>query len=243
MGPLRRWQLAMTVPHEVGHWVDFRHWVLGPLRVNSGAEAVDHPRYEALIDRWCARPEQEREEFAFRYAVPLQERLLAWLEQTGGCDSHRRIAARRARVADGRCVGPGEPRGPQQRPHGRSPQVWACDPARPWSRRLVTGRREMCQPGARDSGPAALWPIGRGKLLVGVDQPRRPAVGVASAWIAPVVRAGINVRIATEAAAWATSDHAPNRAWCRTRWVTAIAAGDLQRLDERVGLEGLPADA
>ena len=78
---LRRWQLALTVPHEVGHWVDFKQQVLGPLRVGSVAEAVDDPRYGALMDQWWARPAvPEREEFAFRYAAQFQERLLRWLE-------------------------------------------------------------------------------------------------------------------------------------------------------------------
>lgn len=78
--PLRRWQLARTVPHEVGHWVDFRAWVLEPLGVQTAAEAVEHPHYGARIDYWCARSEREREEFADRYADHAEQVILRHLD-------------------------------------------------------------------------------------------------------------------------------------------------------------------
>ena len=60
---VHRWLLSRTVPHEVGHWVDYRRRVLDPLP--DDASPVE---YHALVDRWMQRPRLEREAFADRYA-------------------------------------------------------------------------------------------------------------------------------------------------------------------------------
>jgi hypothetical protein len=65
---LRRWVLSRTVPHEVGHWIDFRRSVMNPLGIRIASEAIDHPGYKDLLDRWYGRPHRQREEFADRYA-------------------------------------------------------------------------------------------------------------------------------------------------------------------------------
>ena len=75
---------AQTLPHEVGHWVDFRRHVLGPLGVETVAEAITHPAYRDLMDRWYARPEREREEFAHSYAAWAQGPVLRYLDELAG---------------------------------------------------------------------------------------------------------------------------------------------------------------
>jgi len=60
---VHRWLLSRTVPHEVGHWVDYRRRVLDPLSDDASAA-----EYHALVDRWMQRPRLEREAFADRYA-------------------------------------------------------------------------------------------------------------------------------------------------------------------------------
>jgi hypothetical protein len=58
---VRNTQLMRTLPHEIGHWVDYLQKVerLG----NAGVE-----QWEALQDRYFQRPIVEREKFAHRYA-------------------------------------------------------------------------------------------------------------------------------------------------------------------------------
>jgi hypothetical protein len=65
---VRRWLLARTIPHEVGHWVAYRRRVLDQLNARTVAEALANHRYEEVIARWWARPRREREQFADRYA-------------------------------------------------------------------------------------------------------------------------------------------------------------------------------
>jgi hypothetical protein len=60
----RQTQLFRTVLHEVGHWVDYLEKVERPS--DDGIESFD-----ALNDRYFARPRQEREAFAHRYADEL----------------------------------------------------------------------------------------------------------------------------------------------------------------------------
>jgi hypothetical protein len=82
--PVRRWLLARTVPHEVGHWVDFRHWVLDRIGIPDVGEARNHPSYESLLDNWDRRPEREPEEFADRYADEAQHVVLDHLNTLSG---------------------------------------------------------------------------------------------------------------------------------------------------------------
>lgn len=65
---VRRWLLLRTIPHEVGHWVDYRRRVLDQLNAATVPDALADPRYEDLAARWRARPRIERERFADRYA-------------------------------------------------------------------------------------------------------------------------------------------------------------------------------
>jgi hypothetical protein len=65
---VRRWQLTHTLPHEVGHWVDFRRRVLDPLGAPTASAAYGDHRYDDLVKRWWQRPEREIEQYADRYA-------------------------------------------------------------------------------------------------------------------------------------------------------------------------------
>jgi hypothetical protein len=65
---VRRWHRERTLPHEVGHWIDFRRRVIEPTGTRDAAEAETHPDYPALIERWRSRPWRERERFADAYA-------------------------------------------------------------------------------------------------------------------------------------------------------------------------------
>src|SRR3954464_9942902 len=64
----RRWQRDHVLPHEVGHWVDFRRRVVAPTGRRDAAEAQTHPEYPALIKRWINRSLRECERFADAYA-------------------------------------------------------------------------------------------------------------------------------------------------------------------------------
>jgi len=63
-------QLYRTLLHEIGHWVDWLEKVERPA-ANSSAP------YDVLSDRYFARPDQERERFAHRYADTMRESLVA----------------------------------------------------------------------------------------------------------------------------------------------------------------------
>src|SRR3954451_10164299 len=65
---LRRWQRERTLPHEVGHWVDFRRRVIEPTGTRDAAEAQTHRDYPALIERWVNRPWREGGRFGHAYA-------------------------------------------------------------------------------------------------------------------------------------------------------------------------------
>jgi hypothetical protein len=66
---IRATQLYRTLLHEVGHWVDWLEKVVRPA-------ADDSDLYPVLSDRYFARPEQDRELFAHRYADALRKRLI-----------------------------------------------------------------------------------------------------------------------------------------------------------------------
>ncbi len=68
---VRATQLYRTLLHEIGHWVDWEQKVERPSRAKDGAA------YEIYLERYFARPEQERETFAHRYAELLRRRLQA----------------------------------------------------------------------------------------------------------------------------------------------------------------------
>jgi hypothetical protein len=77
---VRRWLLARTIPHEVGHWVDYRRRVLDQLDAATVADALAHPQYEEIAARWWARPQREREQFADRYADAAEPAISALIE-------------------------------------------------------------------------------------------------------------------------------------------------------------------
>ena len=68
----RATQLYRTLPHELGHWVDFLTKV--EYRAGIGASAEE---YEQLLERFHARPDREREDFAHSYALKLSQKLYA----------------------------------------------------------------------------------------------------------------------------------------------------------------------
>ena len=67
---IRATQLYRTVPHEVGHWMDYVTWPQRcPVREEAGAEQVE--------DLYFSRPVRERELFAHQYALKFLERTRA----------------------------------------------------------------------------------------------------------------------------------------------------------------------
>jgi hypothetical protein len=71
----RTTQLYRTVPHELGHWVDFLEKVERP-SARLGADENDDT-YGILLDRYHSRPNREKEHFAHGYAERLREHLVA----------------------------------------------------------------------------------------------------------------------------------------------------------------------
>lgn len=65
---VRNTQLYRTLPHEIGHWVDWQEKVRRP-----GQEQPE--RLHAFEDAYFARPRSEREAFAHRYADEVRARL------------------------------------------------------------------------------------------------------------------------------------------------------------------------
>jgi len=82
--PVHRWLLSRTVPHEVGHWVDYRRRVLDPL-----PDDASKAEYDARLDRWMQRPHLEREALADRYADAMSAPILDALDHPR-TDLHRR---------------------------------------------------------------------------------------------------------------------------------------------------------
>jgi hypothetical protein len=74
----RATQLYRTLPHEIGHWVDYREKVV----LADSAEP-----YDVRWDRYFQRPSAEREAFAHRYA----EEVGARLRRSGGIPFERRF--------------------------------------------------------------------------------------------------------------------------------------------------------
>jgi hypothetical protein len=67
----RATQLYRTIPHELGHWVDFLEKVERP---SAADESLD---YASLLDRYHSRATREKESFAHAYADRLRTNLLA----------------------------------------------------------------------------------------------------------------------------------------------------------------------
>jgi hypothetical protein len=67
---IRTTQLYRTLFHEIGHWMDWLEKVVRPAGDDSDV-------YSSLSDRYFARPEQDRELFAHRYADALRKHLTA----------------------------------------------------------------------------------------------------------------------------------------------------------------------
>lgn len=65
---VRATQLYRTLPHEIGHWLDWLEKVVRPFY-------RDEDDYSTLADRYDARPKDEKEFFAHRYADKLRETL------------------------------------------------------------------------------------------------------------------------------------------------------------------------
>jgi hypothetical protein len=70
LGSIRSTQLFRTLPHEVGHHVQYDREV----RLAAGG---DPGAYEALEDRYFTKPQREKEDFAHRHAREFVERLSA----------------------------------------------------------------------------------------------------------------------------------------------------------------------
>jgi hypothetical protein len=68
----RATQLYRTLPHELGHWVDFLEKVERP-----AAAPLDPDAYGELVERFHSRPDREKEQFAHSYAEGLSQCLLA----------------------------------------------------------------------------------------------------------------------------------------------------------------------
>jgi hypothetical protein len=66
---IRKTQLYRTVLHEIGHWVDWLEKIVRPSEKDSA-------NTEKIEDAYFARPQQERETFAHRYATQMRERLI-----------------------------------------------------------------------------------------------------------------------------------------------------------------------
>jgi hypothetical protein len=66
---IRATQLYRTLLHEIGHWVDYLEKVLRPA-------GDDDARWSELTTAYFARPQDEREAFAHRYADTTRERLI-----------------------------------------------------------------------------------------------------------------------------------------------------------------------
>ena len=65
---VRATQLFRTVLHEIGHWVDWLERVERLSTVNGGS-------YADLVDAYWARPSQEPESYAHKYADAVRRRL------------------------------------------------------------------------------------------------------------------------------------------------------------------------
>lgn len=65
----RATQLYRTIPHELGHWVDFLEKVERPSAADDAAD------YVSLLDRFHNRPTREKEYFAHAYADRLRTHL------------------------------------------------------------------------------------------------------------------------------------------------------------------------
>lgn len=68
----RATQLYRTLPHELGHWVDFLEKVERPAATLPGPDT-----YGQLVERFHRRPYREKEQFAHAYAARLSKNLLA----------------------------------------------------------------------------------------------------------------------------------------------------------------------
>jgi hypothetical protein len=71
----RATQLYRTLPHELGHWVDFLKKVERPAARLATDDAADG--YGSLLDRYHSRPSHEKERYAHDYAAQLRNRLLS----------------------------------------------------------------------------------------------------------------------------------------------------------------------
>lgn len=65
---IRNTQLYRTIPHEIGHWVDWSRTVLQP----SGGDPM---KIKSLANAYFSRPKADRERFAHRYAEEFCRRL------------------------------------------------------------------------------------------------------------------------------------------------------------------------
>jgi hypothetical protein len=66
---IRNTQLYRTLPHEIGHYVDYLTKVEDPSR-------NDRSKWSALNDKYHSRPSSEKESFAHRYADEFRQKLI-----------------------------------------------------------------------------------------------------------------------------------------------------------------------
>ena len=71
----RATQLYRTLPHELGHWVDFLEKVERPATMQG--VVVETEGYTRLLDGYHSRPHREKEYFAHDYAERLRKQLAA----------------------------------------------------------------------------------------------------------------------------------------------------------------------
>jgi len=71
----RATQLYRTIPHELGHWVDFLEKVERPSAALASDEEVDG--YAGLLHRYHSRSNREKEHFAHDYADRMRKQLIA----------------------------------------------------------------------------------------------------------------------------------------------------------------------
>lgn len=69
---VRRSQLLHTLPHEVGHWVDYCKLVVEPAKVSDDPDDAEDELFERYF---VQRPTKDREDAAWRYVREMQPRL------------------------------------------------------------------------------------------------------------------------------------------------------------------------
>jgi len=72
---VRRYQLLYTLPHEVGHWVDYLRLVVEPAKASSDPDETEYQLFDKFFTK---RPTKDKEDAAWRYVKevsPILKRL------------------------------------------------------------------------------------------------------------------------------------------------------------------------